>query len=341
MVGHAEGLTAPAGPFITNHTLSGFLLRRLGASLLLLLLVLTLTFLLLHLIPGDPIDSAESQHLTAAQRLQLRQVYGLDRPLPEQYLRWLAAVARWDWGVSLSQQRPVSTALREVLPATAILALAALAVEYALALLLGIASALRRGSVLDHAIRVVTLLLYSVPLFWLGLMAILLLSYVWPVLPASHMRSVDADLMTPAQRLLDLARHLVIPALVVGLGTAGGTARFLRGSLIEVMSQDYIRTARAKGLSPHRVVWVHGLRNAIVPLIQVFSISLPLLLSGALIAEVVFSWPGLGRLTYGAVLARDYPLILGATAVSATLMILGNLLADVLHALADPRVRDA
>jgi peptide/nickel transport system permease protein len=321
--------------------LSGFLLRRLGASLLLLLLVLTLTFLLLHLIPGDPIDSAESQHLTAAQRLQLRQIYGLDRPLPEQYLRWLAAVARWDWGISLSQQRPVSTALREVLPATAILALAGLAVEYVLALLLGIASALRRGSVFDHAVRVVTLLLYSVPLFWLGLMAILLFSYVWPVLPASHMRSADADLMNPAQRLLDLARHLVLPALVVGLGTAGGTARFLRGSLIEVMSQDYIRTARAKGLSPHRVVWVHGLRNAIVPLIQVFSISLPLLLSGALIAEVVFSWPGLGRLTYGAVLARDYPLILGATAVSATLMILGNLLADVLHALADPRVRDA
>ena len=320
--------------------MSGFLLRRLAASLLLLLLVLTFTFLLLHLIPGDPTDSLESQHLTAAQRLQLRQVYGLDRPLPEQYLRWLAAVARWDWGVSLSQQRPVSTALREVLPATAILALAALAVEYALALLLGIASALRRGSALDHAIRVVTLLLYSVPLFWLGLMAILLLSYVWPVLPASHMRSVDADLMTPAQRQLDLARHLVIPALVVGLGTAGGTARFLRGSLIEVMSQDYIRTARAKGLSPGRVVWVHGLRNAVVPLIQVFSHSLPSLLSGALITEVVFSWPGLGRLTFDALLTRDYPVILGATALSATLVILSNLLADVLHVLADPRVRE-
>jgi peptide/nickel transport system permease protein len=321
--------------------LSGFLLRRLAASLLLLLLVLTLTFFFLHLIPGDPVDSFESQHLSPAQHLQLRQIYGLDRPLPEQYLRWLASVARWDWGISLSQQRPVSTALLEVLPATAILALSGLAVEYALALLLGIASALRRGSALDHAIRVVTLLLYSLPIFWLGLMGILLLSYVWPVLPASHMRSVDADLLTPAQRLLDLARHLVIPALVIGLGTAGGTARFLRGSLIEVMSQDYIRTARAKGLSGRRVVWVHGLRNAIVPLIQVFSISLPLLLSGSLIAEVVFSWPGLGRLTYGAVLARDYPLILGATALSASLVILGNLLADVLHALADPRVRDA
>ena len=321
--------------------MSGFLLRRLGASLLLLLLVLTLTFFFLHLIPGDPIDSFEGQHLTAAQHLKLRQIYGLDRPLPEQYLRWLSSVARCDWGISLSQQRPVSTALLEVLPATAILTLAGLGVEYALALLLGIASALRRGSALDHAIRVVTLLFYSQPIFWLGLMAILLLSYVWPILPASHMRSVDADLLSPAARWLDLARHLVIPALVLGLATAGGTARFVRGSLIGVMSQDYIRTARAKGLSGWRVVWVHGMRNAIVPLIQVFTLSLPILLSGSLITEVVFSWPGLGRLTYGAVLARDYPLILGATAVSATLVILGNLLADVLHALADPRVRDA
>jgi peptide/nickel transport system permease protein len=219
--------------------------------------------------------------------------------------------------------------------------LAALALEYLLALLLGIASALRRGSFVDHAVRVVTLLLFSQPLFWLGLMAVLLFSYVWPVLPASHMLSVDADLMSPAERLLDLARHLFLPSLVMGLGTAGGTARFLRASLIEVMSQDYIRAARAKGLSERRVVWVHGLRNAIVPVIQVFAIQLPLLLSGALIVEVVFSWPGLGQLTFLAISTRDYPLILGATALSAALVILGNLLADVLHALVDPRVRDA
>jgi peptide/nickel transport system permease protein len=321
--------------------LPGFLLRRLAASLLLLLLVLTLAFFFLHLLPGDPVHLFEGQRLTLAQQRNMERIYGLDRPLPEQYLAWISSVARWDWGTSLSQQRPVSTVLREALPATADLALAALAVEYALALLLGIASALRRGSALDHAVRVVTLLLYSQPVFWLGLMAILLFSYVWPVLPAGHMRSVDADLMSPVGRLLDLARHLLLPALVIGLRTTGGTARYLRASLIEVMSQDYIRTARAKGLSERRVVWVHGLRNAVVPLIQVFAISLPLLLSGALIVEVVFSWPGLGRLTFLAISTRDYPLILGSTALSATLVILGNLVADVLHALVDPRVRDA
>ncbi|HEY4589491.1 MAG TPA: ABC transporter permease [Thermoanaerobaculia bacterium] len=319
----------------------GFLLRRLAASLLLLLLVLTFTFFFLRLLPGDPIRLFEGQRLTLAQQEKLKEIYGLNRPLPEQYLIWISSVARWDWGTSLSQNRPVSTVLREALPATAMLALAGLAIEYALALLLGIASALRRGSALDHTVRIVTLLLFSQPIFWLGLMMILLFSYVWPVLPAGHMHSVDADLMSPLGRRLDLARHLLLPALVIALGAAGGTIRFLRASLIEVMSQDYIRTARAKGLSERRVVWVHGLRNAVVPLIQVFALSLPLLLSGALIVEVVFSWPGLGRLTFLAISTRDYPLILGATSLSAALVILGNLLADVLHALADPRVRDA
>ena len=318
-----------------------FLLRRLAASLLLLLLVLTLTFFFIHLLPGDPIRLFEGQRLTLTQQRHLREIYGLDRPLPEQYLRWIGSVARWDWGTSLSQQRPVSAALGEALPATAVLALAGLGVEYALALLLGVASALRRGSALDHGVRIVTLLLYSQPGFWLGLMAILLFSYVWPVLPAGHMHSVDADLMSPAARLLDLARHLLLPALVIGLGATGGTARFVRASLIEVMSQDYIRTARAKGLSERRVIWVHGLRNAAVPLIQVLAISLPILLSGALVVEVVFSWPGLGRLSYEAIGTRDYPLILGGTALSAALVILGNLVADLLHALVDPRARDA
>jgi peptide/nickel transport system permease protein len=321
--------------------LTGFLLRRLAASFLLLLLVLTVTFFFLRLLPGDPTQIFENRPLTPEQQRNLQRIYGLDRPLPEQYLHWMGAVARGDLGISLSQLRPVSTVLGEALSATVTLTLAALAVEYSLAFLLGIASALRRGSAVDHSIRIVTLLLYSQPVFWLGLMAILLFSYVWPVLPAGYMRSVDADLLTPAGRLLDLLHHLLLPALVMGLAVTGGTARFLRGKLIEVMSQDYIRAARAKGISERRVVWVHGLRNAVVPLIQVLTLSLPGMLSAAVVVEVVFSWPGLGRLLFQAVGTRDYPLILGATALSATMVVLSNLLADVLHALADPRVRDA
>jgi len=322
--------------------LTGFLLRRLAASLLLLLLVLTLTFFILRLIPGDPIRLFEGQRLTLEQQQRLKRIYGLDRPLLEQYGVWLSSVAlRADWGTSLSQQRPVSAALMDALPATAVLASAALGVEYAAALLLGVAAARRRRTAVDHGIRVGSLLLYSQPPFWLGLMAILLFSYVWPILPAGHMHSVDSDLLSPAGRLLDLLRHLLLPALVMGLATAGGTARFVRANLLEVMGQDYIRAARAKGLSELRVVWVHGMRNAAVPLIQLFSLSLPALLSGSLIIEVVFSWPGLGQLTFNAILARDYPLILGATALSAVLVVAGNLLADLLHALVDPRARDA
>lgn len=320
--------------------MSGFLLRRFAGSLALLLLVLTTTFFLLRLIPGDPTNFAEDQRLSREHRDNLRRIYGLDRPLPEQYVRWLSAVAlRGDLGISYSQRRPVSAALLEAVPATAILASAALTVEILAALLLGIAAARRQGSRVDHAIRFGTLLFFSLPGFWVGLMAILLFSYVWPILPASHMHSVDADRMSGFGRLLDLGWHLILPALVLGLANAGGTARFVRTSFLEVMSQDYIRTARAKGLMERRVVWVHGMRNALVPLIQVVALSLPALLSGSLITEVVFSWPGMGRLTFNAILTRDYPLVLGVTAFSAVVVVAGNFLADVLHALADPRVR--
>lgn len=322
--------------------MSAFLLRRLAASLLLLLLVLSITFLVLHLMPGDPTRVGDvNSRMTAEQRENLRRVLGLDRPLHEQYLSWLSGALRGDLGTSFSQQRPVSEAILNALPGTLALASAALLVEFGAALLLGVAAARRPGTAGDHAIRVGTLLLFSQPTFWLGLMAILLFSYVWPVLPAGHMRSVGAEEMGAVERFVDLLRHLLLPALVLGLTQAGATSRFVRGSLLEVLSSDYIRTARAKGLSERRVVWVHGMRNALPPILQLLALTLPALLNGSLVTEVVFSWPGLGRLTFGAILARDFPLILGTVALSAVLVICGNFVADVLHALSDPRVRDA
>ena len=230
--------------------------------------------------------------------------------------------------------------LAEALPNTVALGLAALAVEYAAALALGLAAARRAGRTVDHAIRFGALALYSLPVFWLGLMGILLFSYVWPVLPPGDMLSVGAERLPPAQRLLDAAWHLVLPAAVVGLSAAGGTSRFVRNSLLGVLSQDYIRTARAKGLSERRVLWVHGMRNALVPLTQILGLSLPVLLNGSLVTEVVFSWPGVGRLAWGAILARDYPVVIAATALSGVLILAGNLLADLLLGLADPRVRE-
>lgn len=317
-----------------------FILRRLAASLFLLYLVLTATFFLLHLAPGSPAALlAEDQRVTAEQRENLRRIYGLDRPLPVQYARWLGAMARGDWGTSFSYQRPVTALVFEAVPATLLLASAALLVEQSLGLVFGIAAARRPGSAADHLIRIVSLLLYSQPVFWLGLMAILVFSLAWPVLPAGHMRSVGAEDLGAGARFLDLLRHLILPAVVLGLAEAGAVVRYVRASLLDVLGQEYIRAARAKGISERRVVWVHGLRNALPPLIQVLAISFVGLLSGSLITEVIFSWPGIGRLTFEAILSRDYPLVLTTTAFSAVVVLLANLAADVLHALADPRVR--
>jgi peptide/nickel transport system permease protein len=177
------------------------------------------------------------------------------------------------------------------------------------------------------------------PTFWLALMAVLLLSYLIPVFPASHMHSPSADRLSAAGRLFDLLYHLALPALVLGTAAAAGTARFVRNSLLDVLGQDYIRTARAKGLSEPRVLLVHALRNALAPLLQLLGLSLPLLLNGSLVVEVIFAWPGLGRVTFQAIAARDYPVVLATTALSGVLVVAGNLLADLLHVAADPRLR--
>jgi len=320
----------------------GFLLRRLAASLLLLFLVLTVTFFLLRLAPGDPVGLSESSRLTAEERADQRRIYGLDRPLPVQYAIWLSAVAlHFDWGTSLAYQRPVNRLIAEALPATLLLASAALVVEYGLGLLLGVAAARRPDSALDHLIRILSLLVTSQPVFWFGLMAILVFALAWPVVPAGHLRSVDAADLAAGRRALDLLYHLALPALVLGVHGCGAIARVARGSLLEVLGRDAITAARARGLSERRVLWVHALRNAVVPLIQLFALSATALLSGSFVTEVVFSWPGIGLLTFTALSARDYPLVLATTALAAVLAIAGNLAADVAHAVADPRVRDA
>jgi peptide/nickel transport system permease protein len=317
-----------------------YLLRRLAVSLLLLLLLLSLLFFLLHLAPGDPTTLLASPEAPRAEREQLIRVYGLDRPLPEQYLSWISAVLfSWDWGTSFVQGRPVTRMIAEALPNTLLLAVSASAVDYGVGLLLGVLAAVRRQRLTDHVIRVLSLLLFSLPVFWLALMAILLFSYLVPVLPAGHMASPGADDLAPLARLGDLAWHLLLPALVLGLTATGGTVRVMRNSMLEVLEQDYMRTARAKGLTERRVLLVHGLRNAIVPLVQLFGLSFPLLLNGALVIEVVFSWPGLGRMTFEAIQSSDYPVVLATTALSGALVLAGNLLADLLHAAVDPRVR--
>ncbi len=247
---------------------------------------------------------------------------------------------RADWGVSFSHRRPVSEVLAAHLGPTFLLALAALSVQVCTGLTLGVAAARRAGSGVDHLIRAGSVLLYSLPAFWVGLMALLLLSYRWQIFPPGQMHSPGAAALPPLGRLLDLLHHLALPGLVLGLAAGGATARYVRNGLLDVFGEEFVRTARAKGLSRRRVVWFHALRNAATPLTQILGLSLPFLLSGALVVEVVFSWPGVGRLTYNAVLARDYPLVLATTALGGLLVIAGTLLADLSQAALDPRVRD-
>ncbi|HEX2164353.1 MAG TPA: ABC transporter permease [Thermoanaerobaculia bacterium] len=321
--------------------MTAYAFRRAGGALLLVFLVVSLTFFLLHAAPGSPADYLLVQTSAVGQaeaRARLERALGLDRPLGEQYLDWLGGFARGDLGTSFATGRPVARMLAEALPQTLLLAVAAVFLEILLAVPLAVWAARRRGRAPDQALRVGALVLYSLPVFWLSLMAILLFAFRWPLFPAGHLASPGAAEMAAGERLADLLWHLALPAAVLALASVGGTLRYVRASLGEALDQDYVRTARAKGLSERRVVYVHGLRNALGPVLQVFGVSLPALLNGSLIVEVLFSWPGVGRIAFDAINARDFPVVLGATALSAVLVVLGNLAADLLHAAADPRL---
>ena len=318
-----------------------FLARRTGSALAVLFLVLTATFFVLHLAPGDPVALLDDPRIPASQKLELRELWGLDEPILRQYTSWLGHVVRGDWGTSFGHHRPVIEVVSSAIPATMALGVAALLVQLLVSIPLGFAAARCSGSRLDQTVRVVSLVVYSAPTFWLGLMALLFFSYHWPIFPPSHLQSVGADSLTPVARVFDRLHHIALPALVLGLSTCGAWIRYIRTSLLETFSQDYVDALRARGLSERRILWVHQARAALGPLLQVLGFSLPFLLSGALIVEVLFSWPGLGQVTYGAMIGRDYPLLLACTAWSASLVVFGSLIADLLHALSDPRIRES
>jgi peptide/nickel transport system permease protein len=314
-----------------------YLLRRILVSLFLVWVVLTATFVVLHAAPGDPTERFADPRVPRAQLAELRALYGLDRPLPVQYAAWLAATARFDWGLSFQHQRPVRTVVAERLPATLLLGAAAFSVQVVVGLALGIFAARRPNSLGDHATRVVSLALYSLPGFWLALMLSLLLAGILPVFPSGGMTSTFARDWSMVHRLLDLLAHLALPALALGLPLAAPVARLLRTGLLEELGKDYILAARARGLS-ERAVFLRALRGAAAPLVQVAGLTLPALLGGSVVIEFVFSWPGLGATAYDGILARDYPLVLAATAFTAGLVVAGNLVADVALAALDPRV---
>ncbi len=319
----------------------GFVARRLGQAAVVAFGVVTLSFILIHLAPGSPLmGSGETPYVSPQLIEQTRRNFGLDQPLPVQYVRYLTNLARGDWGMSFTQHRPVLDAFRDALPNTLILALAALALDFTLGITLGAFQGMRPHSRADRFWSAVTLTLYSVPSFWLGLMLLLVFGQELKWFPVGGVVDpVLHPLLSPPARLLDRLWHLALPALTLGLIGAAATARYQRAAMLEVIRQDFIRTARAKGLGDFAVAR-HALRNALLPTITLFGLALPMLLSGAVLVETVFAWPGMGRLAVDAVQSRDYFLVTGAAILAALAVVAGNALADVLVRLADPRARE-
>jgi peptide/nickel transport system permease protein len=317
--------------------LTGRLLQAVGV----VFLVTTFTFLLVHLAPGDPISaSLERPGVTDAVRAQWRAQFGLDRPLGEQYLRWLANVPRGELGYSFSHRRPVRDVLAEALPRTLLLAGLALVVSFAVGIFIGVLQAERLGTRRDRWLGRVLLLLYSVPDFWLALLALLLFAYRLPILPAGGIVDpVLYDYMPFGRRMLDRLAHLVLPVMTLALLSTAVIARYQRSALIGVLSSDWMRTALAKGLSWRDAVRRHALRNALLSTITLVGLSLPALAAGAVFIETVYSWPGMGLVTVTAIATRDYPLVTAGVLVISVVVVLAALLADLGVAVADPRVR--
>ena len=313
--------------------------QRLLAGVAVVLGVVILTFVLLHAAPGDPVLLLLGPSASAEQIAAQRETLGLDRPLAWQFTAWVSRFARGDWGTSIAKGRPVRQLLADAWPATVRLVGLSLLLSYLLGIALGAIQAARSGTRTDTALSVAAVTLFAMPGYWLGLMLVLVFTYWARWLPAFGAAGFDADYLSGSAWLADRARHLALPLATLTLIGLGGVARFARGAMLEVLHQPFITTAHAKGLAPHRVIGRHALRTALTPVVTLLGLSFPALFSGAVFVEAVFAWPGVGRVLVEAVQARDYPVVMAATAISAVLVVAGNVLADVLAGWVDPRVR--
>lgn len=322
-----------------------YLVRRLIGAIPLLLGILTLIFFIINIAPGDPTARYFNPNVAPEVIEQMRRNLGLDQPLHIQYFRWLASFSTGDFGYSFAQLRPISDILPTVLWNTLQLMIVAVVMIFVLGMLIGILQAVRQYSVVDNVMTFFALFFYSMPSFWLALMLILVFSlkasqWGWAVqFPASQMTSVGYEFLSTGERIGDRFMHMFLPAIALGIGGAAGIARYMRGSMLEVIHQDYIRTARAKGLSERTVIFKHALRNALIPIVTLLGLYLPVLLSGSVLIETIFAWPGMGRLIVDAIFQRDYPLVMATSFIAAGLVVVGNLVADVLYAVVDPRIR--
>jgi peptide/nickel transport system permease protein len=325
--------------------MGAFILKRLLGAIPLLLGIATIIFFVLNLAPGDPTTFYFNPNVPPEIIEQLRRNLGLDQPLYIQYFKWLTSFFRGDFGYSLAQSRPVADVVFEALPNTLMLTGTALVLVFLIGMFIGVLQAVRQYSIFDSTSSVVSLFFYSMPSFWLALMLVLIFSlkahtWGWPIaLPATGITSVDYEFMGTGEKIMDRISHLILPVGTLTLALAAGVARYMRGQMLEVIRQDYIRTARAKGLAERTVIMKHALRNSMLPVITLLGLYLPFLFSGTIFIEYIFAWPGMGRIIVDAIFQRDYPLVMATSFIFAVIVVVGNLLADVLYAVADPRIR--
>lgn len=318
--------------------MTNYILRRLLQAIPLLIGITLVTFMIMQLAPGDPMRAMIDPRVDPAELERLEQRLGLDRPAIVQYFSWLKEISTGNLGYSIKSGRAVFRSILDRLPATLYLTGTALSLSFLLGIPLGVLSATRRYSMLDHGLTVVSFLGISIPAFFFGLAMIFIFSLRLGLVPTSGFGTIAAN-YTGLTLLKDRLIHLILPATVLAFAHLAQVMRHTRSSMLEVLSQDFVRTARAKGLNERVVIYKHAFRNALIPVITVFGLSIPFLFSGTFVTETIFMWPGMGRLAVDSVFARDYPIIMGINLFTSTLVLIGNLLADTMYAMTDPRIR--
>jgi peptide/nickel transport system permease protein len=317
--------------------MASFVVRRVAQAIPTVFGITLVTFILMRLSPADPVTLmvAGSSDLTQGDIAAIRQAYGLDQPLPIQYLSWLAHVLTGDFGQSFLFKRPVIQMIAAALPNTLLLASTALLLALAIGVPLGVLAAHHRGTLLDQLIRIFGVAGHAIPGFWFALMFILVLSVNFRLFPVGGMQTIGKDPWDVGDRL----SHLVGPALALSLAGIANYSRYMRTEMLEVLGQDFVRTAQAKGLYQHTVLFVHAFRNALLPLITALGGLLAALVSGALVIEQVFAWPGMGRMTYEAARSKDYPVVMAVVLLSSAMLLLSYIIRDVAYSIVDPRIR--
>jgi len=318
-----------------------YILKRIIGLIPVLLGITIITFAVIHLAPGKPTDlqTQLNPKVSLQARERMEKLYGLDKPLPVQYADWIKKLARADFGRSFIDERPVITKIKEALPITLTINILSLTLILLIAIPIGVFSAVRRGSVFDKTSTVFVFVGFATPKFWLALLLMSFLGVQLGWVPISGIKSLQFEYFSGMEKVLDIGWHLMLPVFISAFGGLAGISRYMRTNMSNVLGQDYIRTAKAKGLSNAAVYYRHGLKNALLPIVTILGLSVPGLIGGSVIFETMFAIPGMGRLFYASVMARDYPVIMGVLTIGAVLTLLGNLLADIAYAYVDPRIR--